>query len=392
MALRRERIPLTGRNNISDLASPIGSTRRPDTSAPGSGRRTALGSGRGNDSAQPSRDNHSARNPPTQFESNVHSRPNTSQPTSQRRSSDPYAPQILALSDALAPANSGNFSGRSEATELSTAEVLRRMREKSDIEKNKVDQRDIDALGPYNAFSRPKRSMAMPLRSVLLDPTVNNFPPSRTRSELMQKIRLTAAPHPSYDLDKDGYVSQEDYRLAKRFDFDGNGVLDPEERAVGRRVLADEFFRHHEAKGDLRNFGPSVASKTRKQNVEALANAYSFERAYERLLSIERTLEARQSGPILDCLRLGDDTLTRHNFYVNKFDATAWNDFDAIPRQASTFSLENHGGSRKRLLFSRRQGTIESNQCKMDFADVSCCFDVVVARNLHIFPSDSLPY
>ena len=87
---------------------------------------------------------------------------------------------------------------------------------------------------------------------------------------------------------------------------------------MGRRVLADEFFRIHEEKGDLRNFGKHIASKTRRENVDALANAHSFERAYERLLSIERSLEARQSRPILECLRLGDDTLTRHNFYVNK--------------------------------------------------------------------------
>jgi len=39
--------------------------------------------------------------------------------------------------------------------------------------------------------------------------------------------------------DMDGYVSQQDYRLAKRFDFDGNGVLDADERQVGRRVLAE---------------------------------------------------------------------------------------------------------------------------------------------------------
>ena len=278
------------------------------------------------------------------------------------------APQLLQLSDALAR---NDMSARSDASEeLSTAEVLRRMREKVERAANEADQRDIDALGPYNAFSRPRRSMAMPLRSCFLDPTINNFPPSRTRSELMKKIKLTAAPHPSYDLDKDGYVSQEDYRLAKRFDFDGNGVLDPDERAVGRRVLANDFFRAHEEAGDLRNFGDHVASKTRKQNVDALANAYSFERAYERLLSIERSLEARQSGPILSCLRLGDTSLTKHNFYVNKFDATAWNDFDAIPRSASSFGLENHGGSRKRLLFARRQATNETNQARMDFAQV----------------------
>ena len=65
-------------------------------------------------------------------------------------------------------------------------------------------------------------------------------------------------PHISYDIDGDGYVSQvraytrvfeysslrlsmhthllettqEDYFLAKRFDLDGNGLLDPDEQEV----------------------------------------------------------------------------------------------------------------------------------------------------------------
>ena len=33
----------------------------------------------------------------------------------------------------------------------------------------------------------------------------------------------------------------------------------------------------------------------------------------------------------------------------------AWNDFDAIPRSCSKYGLMDHGGSRKRLMFSRRQ-------------------------------------
>ncbi len=180
-------------------------------------------------------------------------------------------------------------------------------------------------------------------------------------------MRITGAPHPSYDLDGDGYVSQKDYRLAKRFDFDGNGVLDPDERRIGKRVLADEFFRSH--KNDVGSFGAHYVGQTHKARVDSLANAYSFERSYERLLSVERTLKAESSGPILACMRLPDDTLTRHNFYVDKFDCTAWNDFDAIPRAASQFGLTDHGGSRKRLLFSRRQGTLEGNQAKLDIAD-----------------------
>ena len=72
--------------------------------------------------------------------------------------------------------------------------------------------------------------------------------------------------------DNDGYVSQQDYKLAKRFDFDGNGVLDADERAVGKKVLAEEFFKRHEE--DLHIFGPQIAKNTHKKNVENLVNSY----------------------------------------------------------------------------------------------------------------------
>ncbi len=49
-------------------------------------------------------------------------------------------------------------SARSQESELSTGEVLRRMREKSEARKNELDEREIEALGDYNAFSRPKNS------------------------------------------------------------------------------------------------------------------------------------------------------------------------------------------------------------------------------------------
>ncbi len=107
---------------------------------------------------------------------------------------------------------------------------------------------------------------------MFLDPNVNNFPRSKTRTELLKRIKVTCTPHPSYDLDNDGYVSQEDYRLAKRFDFDGNGLLDPDERNVGKHILSEEFFKRHEK--DIANFGPSFANNTKKQNVEKLVNSY----------------------------------------------------------------------------------------------------------------------
>jgi hypothetical protein len=72
--------------------------------------------------------------------------------------------------------------------------------------------------------------------------------------------------------DLDGYVSQQDYRLAKRFDLDGNGVLDPNERRVAQIVLAEEFFRKNQ--DNLHYFGPTIAKNTHKQNVDQLANSY----------------------------------------------------------------------------------------------------------------------
>jgi hypothetical protein len=158
----------------------------------------------------------------------------------------------------------------------------------------------------------------------------------------LAKIRYSFRPAFCFPQDNDGYVSQQDYRLAKRFDFDGNGVLDPDERAVGKKVLAEEFFRKHEA--DLHIFGPQIAQNTRQKNVENLVNSYryarsvfqlvvsasksplllnSFERSYDKLLSVERTFEARSAKKILDCIRSDQNNeLLQHNFYTNKFDST----------------------------------------------------------------------
>ena len=82
---------------------------------------------------------------------------------------------------------------------------------------------------------------------------------------------------------------------------------------------------------------------------------YRIDEAYLKMKTVQRQLKVSGSWPIKQCLTLKDDTLIKHNFYTNKFDQTAWNDFDAIPRSSSIYGLSDHGGSRKRLMFSRRQ-------------------------------------
>ncbi len=62
----------------------------------------------------------------------------------------------------------------------------------------------------------------------------------------------------------------------------------------------------------------------------------------------------------------------------------AWNDFDGVPRSMTPYAHshasitgelgsmgpgENHGGSRNRLLFIRKQRIIEGNQQLLDYAD-----------------------
>ena len=47
-------------------------------------------------------------------------------------------------------------------------------------------------------------------------------------------------PHPSMDVDGDGTVSAFDLKLAKLFDDDGNGILDEEETANLRAMMAKQ--------------------------------------------------------------------------------------------------------------------------------------------------------
>lgn len=328
MSGRRER-PLTGRSNYS--ASPQVSARGAEASP-----RTRAQSA----SAQRRSVDNSLRSTYSSARGDNSARRDNSRPSS---------------SAGMAFTQTRQMSNRSDS-DFSTTEMLRRMKDRQSFDAIQKENEEAEKLGDFSAFSRPVPSLTQPLRSVFLDPEVNNFPRSRTRTELMKRIKMSGTPHPSFDLDRDGYVSQADYRLAKQFDFNGNGVLDPEERKIGQTILADQFFKRHE--NDLHNFGPTIASRDHKSNVSSLVNSFNFERAYEQLSSVERTLTAGSSKPILDCMQSqgrGVADLLKHNFYTNKFDTTAWNDSDAVPRATMNRSLTEHGGSRKRLMFARKE-------------------------------------
>ena len=100
--------------------------------------------------------------------------------------------------------------------------------------------------GSRTQNSKPFRSsLECPLRSTLLDPSINSIPPSKTRSEYIRKIKKLGFPSDSYDIDGDGQVSHEDYRIAKKFDSTGSGVLNEEDLNRAKLSLIDDFVADH---------------------------------------------------------------------------------------------------------------------------------------------------
>lgn len=60
--------------------------------------------------------------------------------------------------------------------------------------------------------------MKAPLRSLYLDPSVNTAPQAHTQTELHRIIRERNMAHMTYDIDGDGVVDQDDYKVAKKMD------------------------------------------------------------------------------------------------------------------------------------------------------------------------------
>lgn len=219
------------------------------------------------------------------------------------------------------------------------------------------------SLGP-NQFSRPDLSKTQPLRSLLLDPDVNNIPRSATQSSLRLDRRRTNMPHISYDIDGDGIVSQDDYFLAKRFDLDGNGVLDQDEREVGRFIMAQDFFRMH--RDDIHLYGDEW-KQPEADNIERLATSTMFQKQLNKLKETEKHFRDVGSQGATPCLQMANKDVTKHNFYSNKFDTTAWNDHGANPRHTGQFN--HHEGSREKMRHLRKIHSRETCQVRLDAAE-----------------------
>lgn len=176
------------------------------------------------------------------------------------------------------------------------------------------------------------------------------------------------------DKDGDGFVSQEDYRLARRFDVDGNGVIDPQEKARGKKMLATEFFNAH--KDHLHIFGDDIKHLSVEENIEALSKSYHFEKTFKDLNNIGANAKARQAQHMKDCIGISPNVkifeTENSQFNLNKQNVspTILSMASASGRDVQTVtsdllrnqsllspinsSLHLHAGSREQMLAGRR--------------------------------------
>ena len=232
---------------------------------------------------------------------------------------------------------------------------------------------DVHKVGETTTFAMPKASLkyGCALKTQWLDPLNNPIPPSKTYSHYHEKMRTINMPHISYDIDGDGIVGPEDLFMAKRFDIDNNGVLDEEEQFIGKQIIAEQFFNAHTPRGDLNLFDEAYLLKSKEQNIKDLASLQGmhFKKMITSLKNTEKLLQTSGSQNMQSALTVWNPELIKHNYFTNKFDATAWNDFGAPgPRDPMFHMQTNHGGSLETLKNLRKNKDRFYCQDRMEIA------------------------
>ena len=95
----------------------------------------------------------------------------------------------------------------------------------------------------------------------------------KTRSELMTLRKEEMKPDPSYDLDGDGYVSNLDLLLSKRFDLDRDGKLNKVERENADRALKEGYLSNF--KLGLESQAPKTSLRTIQKRGVIIENDYT---------------------------------------------------------------------------------------------------------------------
>jgi hypothetical protein len=251
--------------------------------------------------------------------------------------------------------NNNHTNSNQHQHELKKSIILRR-----DSLENRIDlwTRETAKSDTIKADSGQDTSHAIPrastkygceLKSQWLDPDNNPIPPSKTQSEYHHKMKNINLPHISYDIDGDGSVGGDDLMMAKKFDVDGNGFLDPTEQQIGKQMIAERFFKNHPQKdGDLHLFGDNFLGKTLQQNVNDLSGGsnQAFKQRLQELKCQERDLANKSGKDVKAALTVWNLDLIKNNYFTDKFNTTAWNDFGAPgPRDPNFHLQESHHGS-----------------------------------------------
>jgi len=162
---------------------------------------------------------------------------------------------------------------------------------------------EFPELGHFTVPQASKNPGSM-LRTNYMDESINNQLKQRTLTELRESKRMINAPHQSYDIDGDGFISQSDYQLAKRFDADGNGVIDKDEMDAGKRLIAKELWERYRAQHFLQK--APISDHERQGYVDqlvALKDEHgAFMRDYERIKNKHWIEEQRGSAQVLECV------------------------------------------------------------------------------------------
>ena len=155
------------------------------------------------------------------------------------------------------------------------------------------------------AFGRTQLSRTSPLRSVLLDPEVNNLPPARTQTEYAEFVRTRNKAHSSYDLDEDGQVTVQDYKLAASLDVDGDGRLDTDRHKEGGLILAERFFERQIVPAKFHGDCWTARSGREgfQENARRLANSQHFGAGLRMLEMREKRLLGRASLNMTACMQ-----------------------------------------------------------------------------------------
>ena len=111
----------------------------------------------------------------------------------------------------------------------------------------------------------------------------NTNPKHRTVTELKASRAAKMRPDTTFDVDGDGVVSSTDYMLANKFDDDGNGVLDDEERTELRKKMVEKTVAEYRCLPRAKGKQTEELIKDFTKNLEQTVRAPDFNEKFNKL-------------------------------------------------------------------------------------------------------------